>query len=163
MTSFTIVPATDNDFDAIWQIFKTITAPGDSYIYSENTTKAQAHDILIKDAAVYVAKTDTQDIAGFYVIRQNRVGRGSHICNAAYMVAPAYQGKGLGKRMGEHSLKEAKRLGYHAMQFNIVVSTNIRAVNLWKSLGFTIIGTIPEGFNHKEKGLVDIYIMHQKL
>lgn len=160
--SLTISPASDTDFDAIWLIFQTIIRQGDSYIYPESTTKEQAYDILAKDAAVYVAKINNE-VAGFYVIRQNRVGRGSHICNAAYMVHPNFQGHGLGRKLGEHSLKEAKNLGYRAMQFNIVVSTNTRAVALWRSLGFDIIGTIPEGFNHKEKGLVDIYIMHRVL
>lgn len=160
--SVTIAPASDKDFDAIWDIFQIIIRQGDSYIYSEHTTKEQAYDILVKDAAVYVAKLQGK-IAGFYVIRQNRVGRGSHICNAAYMVHPNFQGQQVGRLMGEHSLKEAKKLGYLAMQFNIVVSTNERAVKLWLSLGFTIIGTIPKGFNHISKGLVDIYVMHRVL
>lgn len=55
------------------------------------------------------------------------------------------------------------RLGYKAMQFNIVVKSNERAVQLWKNLGFTIIGEIPEAFNHKQNGLTNAYIMYCKL
>ena len=79
------------------------------------------------------------------------------------MVSSKHQGKKIGRKMGEHSLEEAKKQGYHAIQFNIVVSTNERAVKLWKSLGFNIVGTIPEAFDHKEHGYVDAYVMHRFL
>ena len=65
--------------------------------------------------------------------------------------------------MGEFSLAEAKRLGYTAMQFNIVIKSNARAVNLWQNLGFKIIGEIPDAFNHKENGMTNAYIMYRKL
>lgn len=161
MSDLTITKATEQDFDAIWKIFDAVTAPGDSYIY-ENFTKEQTHNIWMKDTAPYVAKIGNE-IVGTYLIRQNRIGRGSHVCNAAYMVKPEHQGHKIGRKMGEHSLIEAKKMGYLAMQFNIVVSTNERAVHLWKSLGFNIVGTVPKAFNHKEKGLVDAYVMHQFL
>jgi ribosomal protein S18 acetylase RimI-like enzyme len=162
MSELLITPATDNDFDAIWKIFKDVTAPGDSYIYPEDFTKEQIYAIWMKETAPYVAKIG-DEIVGTYLIRQNRIGRGSHVCNAAYMVKPSHQNNKIGRKMGEHSLIEAKRMGYLAMQFNIVVSTNERAVYLWQSLGFKIVGTIPKAFNHKEKGLVDAYVMHQFL
>lgn len=162
MSDISIVPATEKDFDAIWEIFQIVIAPGDSYIYPTTTTKKQAHVILMEDTAPYVAKID-EKVAGFFVIRQNRVGRGSHVCNAAFMVHPDYQNQKIGRKMGERALIEAKKIGYHAMQFNIVVSTNERAVYLWKSLGFNIIGTVPKAFNHQEKGYVDIYVMHRFL
>ncbi len=79
------------------------------------------------------------------------------------MVSEAASGKGIGKKMGEFSLAEAKRLGYTAMQFNIVIKSNARAVNLWQNLGFKIIGEIPDAFNHKENGMTNAYIMYRKL
>jgi predicted N-acetyltransferase YhbS len=162
MPNLIITKATEQDFNAIWEIFHEVTAPGDSYIYPEDFTKEQTHTIWMEHTAPYVAKIDNE-IVGTYLIRQNRIGRGSHVCNAAYMVKPSHQGNKIGRLMGEHSLIEAKKMGYLAMQFNIVVSTNTRAVNLWKSLGFDIVGTVPKAFNHKEKGLVDAYVMHQFL
>ena len=75
------------------------------------------------------------------------------------MVDPGAQGQGLGEAMGRHALEEAKRLGYRAMQFNFVVSTNERAVRLWKRLGFSIVGTLPEAFRHRSLGYVDAYVM----
>ncbi len=162
MNQVNIVPATKEDFSQILPIFRSITSTGDSYIYQDDFTDQNVYDFFLKDTVPFVAKIDNK-IVGFYIIRQNRIGRGSHICNASYMVSPEYQNNKIGRLMGEHSLVEAKKLGYKAMQFNIVVSTNLRAVSLWQSLGFKIIGTIPQGFNHKEKGLVDAYIMHRFL
>jgi ribosomal protein S18 acetylase RimI-like enzyme len=79
------------------------------------------------------------------------------------MTSPAASGQGVGRAMGEFSLVEAKQLGYKAMQFNIVVACNQRAVRLWEKLGFIIIGEIPEAFNHKQYGLTNAYIMYRKL
>ena len=73
---------------------------------------------------------------GTYIIKPNQPDLGSHIANASVMVHPKYQGKGIGKILCEHCLKTAKELGYKAMQFNIVVSTNLPAVALWKKFGF---------------------------
>ncbi len=158
-----IVPAKfEEDFDAIWDIFQSVIATGDSYIYPEDITREEAKTVWFGGTATYVAK-DGNKIVGTYVIRPNKVGRGSHVCNAGFMTSLDHRGKGIGRKMGMHSLIESKKLGYLAMQFNVVVSTNAVAVNLWQSIGFKIIGTIPEGYQHKQKGLVDIHIMYQKL
>ena len=90
-------------------------------------------------------------------------GNGNHVVNAGYMVSPEAQGQGIGRAMGLHSLKEARRLGYRAMQYNLVVSTNTRAVSLWQSIGFDIVGTLPKAFHHSVLGDVDAYIMYQWL
>lgn len=162
MSDLTIIPAEEKDFDAVFDIFRQVVSKGETYIYPEGTTKEEAHAIWMQKTAPYVAWKGGQ-IVGTYTIRPNKIGRGSHVCNAGFMVHPAYQKQGIGKAMGEHALKEARRLGYEAMQFNVVVSTNHHAVYLWKSLGFTVIGTVPKAFNHVAKGLVDIYIMHRFL
>lgn len=154
--------AREGDFDGIWDIFRQVVATGDSYIYPSDTSKEQCHHYWMEGTEAYVADIEGA-IAGTFVIRPNKVGRGSHVCNAGFMVAPAFQGQKIGRTMCEAALKEAKLLGYEAMQFNIVVSTNERAVKLWTSAGFKIIGTVPKAFNHATKGLVDIYIMHRFL
>ena len=96
-------------------------------------------------------------------MKDNQPGLGSHVANAGYMTSPDAFGKGIGKAMALFSLEEAKNLGYRAMQFNLVIKTNERAVELWKKLGFAIIGEIPEAFNHKSLGLTNAYIMYRKL
>lgn len=160
--SITIEPATEADFDAIWNIFQHVIAGGNTYIYDDDTTKAQAHTIFMESGTAYVAK-ENDKVLGCVTIRPNKVGRGSHVGNASYIVCPNNRGKKIGQRLGEFSLQQAKKDGFTAMQFNFVVSTNTPAVKLWQKLGFNIIGTIPGGYRHKEKGMVDAYIMYRAL
>jgi ribosomal protein S18 acetylase RimI-like enzyme len=158
-----ITPATQSDFDeGIWDIFQFVASTGDSYIYPPETTKEEARKIWMENTTPFVARLDGK-IVGSYLIRQNRIGLGSHVCNAAYIVHKDYRQKKIGTIMCEHSLKKAKEMGFHSMQFNMVVSTNTKAVSLWMKMGFEVVGTVPEGFNHRQKGLVDIYIMHRFL
>jgi L-amino acid N-acyltransferase YncA len=153
----------ESDFEAIWEIFHNVIKTGDTYVFSPDSPKEnlQKH-WLAPYMNTYVVEEDGK-ILGTYIIKPNQIDLGSHIANASYMVNPEIQGKGVGKLMCEHSLNEAKLAGYRAMQFNIVVSTNQGAVNLWKKFGFDIIGTIPEAFNHQTLGYVDAYIMYRKL
>ncbi len=102
-------------------------------------------------------------LLGTYIIKPNQIDLGSHIANGSYMVSPKAQGKGIGKLLCEHSIQFARESGYVGIQFNIVVSTNVRAIELWKKYGFQIIGTTPKGFRHPEQGLVDTYIMFLEL
>ncbi|MBM2835154.1 MAG: family N-acetyltransferase, partial [Candidatus Brocadiaceae bacterium] len=100
-------------------------------------------------------------ILGTYILKKNQPGLGGHVANAAYMVHPDAHEQGIGKAIGNHSIKQAKKLGFSALQFNFVVSTNIVAIQLWLKLGFKIVGTVPKAFNHQKLGLVDVYIMHR--
>ncbi len=151
------------DKQEIWKIFQEVIKSGETYVFTEETTEAEAIEYFTGDKnKCFVAEIDNK-IAGFYAIRKNRIGLGDHIANASYMISPQFQGKGVGKALGVHSLEKAKEKGFLAMQFNFVVSTNIPAVNLWKSLGFKIIGISPKAFRHKKLGLVDALIMHKEL
>jgi ribosomal protein S18 acetylase RimI-like enzyme len=96
-------------------------------------------------------------------MKPNQVGLGSHVANAGFMVSPAARGAGVGRAMGEHCLGEARRLGYRAMQFNFVVSTNQTAIRLWEQLGFRIVGTLPGVFKHRTLGFVDAFVMFRSL
>jgi len=100
---------------------------------------------------------------GTYLLKPNQPGQGSHVANCGYMVARAASGRGIGEAMCRHSLEEARRLGFRAMQFNFVVSTNTRAVALWKKCGFSVVGTVPQAFRHPTLGLVDAHVMHRLL
>ncbi len=102
-------------------------------------------------------------VIGMYKMIPNRIGLGSHVANASFMVDPSAHGRGAGRAMGEHCLDEARKAGYHAMQFNFVVSTNTAGVALWKKLGFEIVGTLPKAFRHSRLGYVDAYVMHRFL
>jgi GNAT superfamily N-acetyltransferase len=110
----------------------------------------------------FVASLENK-IAGTFIFKANQQGQGAHVANASFMVHPGFQGKGIGKLLGEAALQEAKQAGFLAMQFNMVVSTNTSAKRLWDKLGFITIGTLPKVFHHPQLGLVDAFIMHRFL
>jgi len=155
--------AKKSDADQILKIFYEVIAPGDTYVFTPDISKEEAQDYWMNDKIHCYVVEENDTILGCYVIRNNRPGLGSHVANASFIVSQTARGKGVGKLIGNDALKEAKNLGYQAMQFNFVVSTNEIAVKLWQSLGFKIIGTSPKTFNHKTLGLVDTYIMHRFL
>ena len=155
--------ATEDDADQVWHVFRAVIATGETYAFDPDMSRADAMAYLFADnASTYVAENAGR-VVGTYFIRANQPGLGSHIANAGFMVAPAAQGSGIGRRMGEHALQEARRLGFRGMQFNFVVSTNEPAIRLWRSLGFTVIGTVPGAFRHSTKGFVDVLIMFRQL
>ncbi len=163
VSQLNIRPATDADRDAIWKIFHEVIAPGDTYVFDPNISREDALDYWFRsDTHTYIAGQD-RHVVGTYILKANQPGLGAHVANAGFMVAPAARGHGVGRAMGEHCLGEARRLGFRAMQFNFVVSTNESAVSLWQQLGFKIIGTSPGAFRHPEKGFVDVHIMFRSL
>jgi ribosomal protein S18 acetylase RimI-like enzyme len=155
--------ATLQDYDGIWDIFHQVIQTGDTYVFSPNTPKEDLAKLWFAPYMKTFVAEENGQILGTYFIKPNQIDLGSHIANCGYMVHPDTRGKGIGKILCEHSLQIAKALGYQAIQFNIVVSTNHVAVNLWKKLGFEIIGTIPKGFKHLQLGFVDAYIMYQEI
>jgi L-amino acid N-acyltransferase YncA len=186
-----IRPATAADHEAIWDIFHEVVVPGDTYTFDPQISREEAFAYWFRpDTHTYVAESvgeavsfpgtatpkasasrqpfptvarKNRTILGTYVLRPNRPGLGAHVSNASFMVAPAARGQGIGRAMGEHCLEEARRLGFCAMQFNFVVSTNDPAMRLWKTLGFEIVGTLPGAFRHSQKGYVDAYVMFRNL
>jgi L-amino acid N-acyltransferase YncA len=161
--SLEIRHATEMDRDAIWNIFHAVIVTGDTYAFDPRTSREEALAYWFQwDTHTYVAEEDRQ-ILGTYILRANQPLLGSHVANAAFMVAPAARELGVGRHMGEHCLSEARRLGFRAMQFNFVVSTNEAAIRLCKQLGFEIVGTLPGAFRHPQKGYIDVYVMFRSL
>lgn len=155
--------AMDADFDEIWPILREVIGRGDTFAYDPATTKEEGRTIWMDTPiATYVAEVDGV-IAGSYVLRKNQPGRGSHVANGGYMVSSARRGRGIGRAMCEHSLTEARRMGFRSMQFNLVVSTNQTAVRLWESCGFRVLCVLPEAFLHPNKGYVGACLMHRHL
>ena len=179
--------ATTKDHDAIWKIFHEIISAGDTYSLDPRMSREEALAYWFRaDTQTYVAELHRQSvgeavgfprtatpsptggmkdqiIVGTYILRPNQSGGGSHVANAAFMVASDAQGCGVGRAMAEHCLNEARRVGFRAMQFNYVISTNTPAIRLWQELGFEIVGTLPGAFRHPEKGYVDVYVMFRSL
>ena len=155
--------ATDEDFDAIWPIFHAIVSAGETYAYDPETGRDDAYELWMEaPRKTFVAEIDGE-ILGTYYLKTNQAGPGDHVCNCGYMVSAAARGKGLATAMCEHSQDVARDLGYQAMQFNFVATTNSGAVRLWEKLGFDTIGRIPLGFHHPDEGLVDALIMYKRL
>ena len=158
-----IISAGPEHWDDIWRIFHQVVQTGDTYVYSPETTREQMMSLWSGvPICTYVALIEER-VAGTYILKPNFPGLGAHVANCSYMVDSSFRGQKIGKRMAEHSFQEARAKGFLTMQYNIVVSTNTVAVELWKSLGFRTIGISPRAFYHCKLGLVDSYIMHREL
>jgi GNAT superfamily N-acetyltransferase len=151
----------------IWPILQEVVRAGNTFAFSPDIDEpsARRHWMLPAPAAVFVAVNEQNGtVVGSSFVRANQPGLGGHVANAAFMVATSAAGQGVGRALGEHALKWARQAGFAAMQFNFVVSANTRAVALWKNLGFSIVGTIPQAFQHQGLGRkVDAFIMHRFL
>jgi ribosomal protein S18 acetylase RimI-like enzyme len=156
--------AFSSDADAIWAVIQPAIRGGETLALAPDVGQEEAlsHYWMRPDNAVYVAQ-DGDEIIGSYFLRANQSGGGSHVCNAGYATAVKATGKGVARQMCEHSMVEARQQGFTAMQFNFVISTNDRAVRLWQSCGFNIVGTLPAAFRHPSQGLVDALVMHRTL
>ena len=155
--------ATAVDRGPIWDIFHAVVGQADTYTFDPDISREEALAYWLHSSNwCYVAEREG-NVVGTYILRANQPGLGSHVANAAFMVSTQVRGSGVGRSMGEHSLSEARRMGFRAMQFNFVVSTNESAVALWHQLGFKIVGTLPGVFRHSQKGFVDAYVMFRSL
>jgi L-amino acid N-acyltransferase YncA len=159
----TIRQATPADYDPIWDIFSIVIRSGDTYVFDPNTPKADLQKIWFGDHVHTFVAVEENNVVGSYRLRANQPDLGDHIANCGYIVSPLMRGKGIGKTLCAHSLETARQLGFLAMQFNYVVSTNTPAVRLWQQMGFEIIGTTPKSYRHSTLGLVDTFIMYREL
>lgn len=160
-----IRPATDEDWPHIWPFFRSICAEGETYVYPYEPTEAEGRSMWMEQppGLTVVAVDAAGTVLGSAKMGPNRPGPGAHVSTASYMVDPAAAGRGVGRALGEYTLAWARAQGYRAMQFNAVVESNARAVHLWQSIGFEIIGTVPEAFLSRAHGYVGIHMMYQKL
>jgi GNAT superfamily N-acetyltransferase len=158
----------ETDWSAgIWPIFQEVVRAGDTFAFAPDSDEATARQLwmLPAPARVFVAvKAQDNTIVGASFVRANQPGLGGHVANAAFMVADEAAGHGVGRALAEHAIEWARGEKFSAMQFNFVVSTNTRAIALWKNLGFSIVGTIPQAFQHQGLGRkVDAFVMHRFL
>jgi L-amino acid N-acyltransferase YncA len=158
-----IRPARPEDAAAIWAILEPTIRAGETWALNRDMSVVDALAYWLgSDKDAFVAEEDGS-ILGTYFIRPNQAGPGSHVCNCGYMTRVDSTGRGIARRMCQHSLDLARQRGYRAMQFNFVVSTNERAVGLWESLGFQTVGRLPLAFEHPTHGYVDALVMFQHL
>lgn len=156
--------ATVDDWPAVWPIFDATVRAGETYAYPEDLTSDQARDLWLEPPpGATVVLSEGGVVLGTAKMGPNRPGRGAHVGTASFMVAEAARGRGVGRRLGEYVVQWHRDQGFRAIQFNAVVETNTAAVNLWKSLGFEVVGTVPEAFDSRSRGLVGLHVMHLSL
>jgi L-amino acid N-acyltransferase YncA len=156
----TIRAARSNDADAIWAILEPVIRAGDTYTLSHDMGREEALAYWLSTGHEVFVTEEDGEVIGTYYIRPNQSGGGSHVANCGYMTAAAATGQGVARAMCTHSLDHARARGFRAMQFNFVVSTNERAVRLWESLGFDVVGRLPKAFLHPTVGYIDAYVMY---
>ena len=159
-----IRPITDADWPGLWPIIEAVTRAGETYTYPLDMTEAPARAMWMppEPGGTLVAVEDGL-VLGAAKIIPNQQGNGAHVANGSFMVATAARGRGVARSLGEAALAFASNAGFRSMQFNAVVETNTVAVGLWRKLGFEIVGTVPEAFDHPAHGLVGLHIMHRTL
>jgi ribosomal protein S18 acetylase RimI-like enzyme len=163
-TAATIRRLDPADWPSLWPLLRATVATGDTYAFAPDSAATDIRRAWVEaPAATYVACTSDGRIVGTYYIKPNQPGLGAHVCNCGYVVAADAQGRGIASAMCEHSQREAVAMGFRAMQFNLVVSTNERAVRLWKRLGFAVVGTLPRAFHQLRVGYVDALVMYKEL
>ena len=157
--------ATSEDWPSIWPFLHEIVAAGETYAYDRDLTEDRARRLWMvgPPGRTVVAIDDDGAVVGTANMYANRPGPGAHVASASFMVDPARAGRGTGRGLGEAMLQWARDRGFRAVQFNAVVETNERAVRLWQSLGFAVIGTVPEAFAHPTRGYVGLHVMHRFL
>jgi L-amino acid N-acyltransferase YncA len=155
---------TDPDWPEVWAIYQTVVNAGETYTYDPTWAEERAKEIWIEPVPgrTFVA-VENDRIVGTAHVGPNKPGRGSHVATASFMVDPTARGLGVGRALGEHVLDSARSDGYDSMQFNAVVESNTGAVRLWQQLGFEIIGTVPDAFEHPALGKVGLHIMYRRL
>lgn len=162
--TLSIRPFQQRDWPDLWPILHATFSKGDTYTFASDATEEDILGVWTRlPAATFVAYDESGRILGSYYIKANQPGHGSHVANCGYVVSELARGRGVASLMCEHSQATAVGLGFLAMQFNFVVSTNTGAVRLWRKLGFDIVGTLPRAFRHPELGLVDAFVMYKWL
>lgn len=161
--TLSIRPATQDDAAAIWTILEPVIRAGETYALDRDMDEADALAYWFgADKDVFVAEEDGV-VLGTYYLRANQAGGGAHVCNCGYMTGAAATGRGVARAMALHSFEQAKARGFRAMQYNFVVASNTRAVGLWQSLGFAIVGRLPGAFDHPALGPIDALVMFRTL
>jgi L-amino acid N-acyltransferase YncA len=152
------------DWPAVWALLEPVFRAGETFPHDPAISEADALLAWVEQSqAVMVAVDATGALVGTYYLRPNSLALGAHVANAGYVVAEHCRRQGIGSRLCQHSLQAARRLGFRAMQFNLVVSTNTAGIRCWRRNGFQVVGILPEAFRHKQLGYVDALVMIQSL
>ncbi len=162
-TMLTVRDATPLDRQPVWSMFEPVVRAGETYALARDLPREAALDYWFAPGSQNRVAVVAGEVVGASYLRANQQGGGAHVANAAFVTATAWQGRGVARTLAQDALEQARRLGFTAIQFNFVVATNTRAVALWQSLGFEIVGRLPGAFSHPSAGLVDAFVMFRRL
>lgn len=152
------------DWPQVWPIVREVVRAADTFAYDPAMTEAQAHATWIEaPPGLTVVAEDGPKILGTAKMGPNRPGPGSHVATASFMVAVDARGRGVATTLCRFALDWAREQGYAGMQFNAVAESNHAAVEVYRRLGFTIIGTVPGAFAHPSLGRVGLHVMYREL
>ena len=152
------------DWSGIWRLLEPVFRAGETFPHDPAISEAEARRLWVDQSQAVVVATDPGGaVVGTYYLRPNSLCLGAHVANAGYVVAEAVRRRGIGSELCRDSLQEARRLGFRAMQFNLVVSTNTAGLRCWRANGFRIAGTLPGAFRHRRLGFVDAHVMVRSL
>jgi L-amino acid N-acyltransferase YncA len=163
LADMVIEDATEENWPTIWPFFSAIAEAGESYAFPADLTSEDGRRAWFDGASRVVVAREGDRVVGTARMSPNRPGRGDHIATASFMVDPAASTRGIGRALGEDMIGWAGRSGFAGIQFNAVVATNLAAVHLWETLGFTIVGTVPEAYRSATHGLVGLHIMYRPI
>jgi ribosomal protein S18 acetylase RimI-like enzyme len=152
-----------SDDDAIWRIIGPTIRAGETYTLPRDMSRSDALAYWRSPAHEVFVAEENGEVMGTYYMRVNQQGGGAHVANCGYMTAAEASGRGVARAMCAHSLAHAKTRGFRAMQFNFVVSSNARAIALWETFGFAIVGRLPGAFAHPRLGFIDAMVMYRTL
>lgn len=153
----------EQDWAQVWGVLEPVFRLGQTYAFAPDMSETEAHKAWVEaPQQTFVAEAEGQ-VVGTYYIKPNQPGQGAHVCNCGYVVAGDQRGRGIAAQMCRHSLAQAGEMGFLAMQYNLVVATNLDAVHLWQKMGFEVVGRLPKAFRHPQQGLVDALVLYQWL
>ncbi|MBK0325702.1 GNAT family N-acetyltransferase [Rhodobacteraceae bacterium F11138] len=156
-------PVLPGDADALWEMLRPVFRAGDTYAIDPEIPREDAVAYWTRaDQGVWLAEIDGRPLGSYY-LKTNQPGGGAHVCNCGFVTSPAARGLGIARQMLDHALAAAKHAGFYAMQFNFVVSTNTRAIDIWTRAGFETVGRLPGAFDHPRQGRVDALVMYRRL
>jgi L-amino acid N-acyltransferase YncA len=158
-----IRPAGSSEADAIWSILEPTIRAGETYTLPRDMDRKQALAYWFSSGHTVFIAEEGGEVLGTYYLRANQRGGGSHVGNCGYMTAAKASGRGVANAMCSHSLEYARSVGFRAMQFNFVVSSNLPAIHLWQKFGFATVGRLPGAFLHPTLGYVDALVMYRML
>lgn len=163
MTDLAIRPFDPRDHEQLWRVLEPVFRAGDTYAIDPDIPREEAIAYWTGPGRSVFGATLGGSFAGSYYLQRNQAGGGGHVCNCGFVTDPAQEGRGVARGMLEHALQTARDMGFRAMQFNFVVSTNTRAIGLWERGGFDIVGRLPNAFHHPTNGYVDALVMYKTL